>query len=159
MKIVDDIVNYLETGNWISFQDITQKYAHPQNNLDLILNFLKQNDFLQLDDKRHFFRLNPAMIDLTNRLNKIKSEKNFEPVIVRHSLDEKENNDTAINFVTTSLIIIIGFYLISCTLAPLVKLNNQIFNLTFTIIVGFPFIFLYFKNKINEKSFRKRMSK
>ena len=155
MKIVDDLVTHLETGNWISYQDIRQKFTNTQKNLDLILKFLKQSDLLQTDDQRHFFRLNPKMVDLNNTLNKIQP-KNFEPVVVNHSLDEKEINNTVINFVTTSLIIIIGFYLVSCTLAPLANLNNQIFNLTFTIIVGFPFIFLYFKDKINEKSFRKK---
>jgi len=154
LKIVDDLVTHLETGNWISYQDIRQKFVHTQKNLDLILKFLKQSDLLQTDDKKDFFRLNPKMVDLNNTLNRIQP-KNFEPVVVSHSLDEKETNYTIINFITTSLIIIIGFYLISCTLAPLANLNNQIFNLTFTIIVGFPFIFLYFKNKINEKSFRK----
>jgi hypothetical protein len=157
LKIVDDLVTYLETGNWVSFQDVTQKYAHPQNNLDLILKFFKQNDLIQIDEKKHFFRLNPNMVELTNGLKKIQSEKKIEPLTVGHSLIEKETNYTAINFATTSLIIIIGFYLVSCTLAPLANLNNQIFNLTFTIIIGFPFIFLYFKNKINEKSFRQRM--
>jgi hypothetical protein len=157
LKIVDDLVTYLETGNWVSFQDVTQKYAHPQNNLDLILKFFKQNDLIQIDEKKHFFRLNPNMVELTNGLKKIQSEKKIEPLTVGHSLIEKETNYTDINFATTSLIIIIGFYLVSCTLAPLANLNNQIFNLTFTIIVGFPFIFLYFKNKINEKSFRQRM--
>jgi hypothetical protein len=156
LKIVDDLVTYLETGNWVNFQDIGQEFAHPQKNLDLILKFLKQSDLLQIDDKKHFFRLNPKMVDLNNGLNKIQPEKNSEHVVVSHSLDEKETNYTVINFITTSLIIIIGFYLVSCTLAPLANLNNQIFNLTFTLIVGFPFIFLYFKNKINEKSFSKK---
>ena len=156
MKIVDDLVTYLETGKWVSFQDVTQKYAHPQNNLNLILKFFKQNDLIQIDEKKHFFRLNPNMVELTNGLKKIQSEKKIEPLTVGHSLIEKETNYTAINFAATSLIIIIGFYLVSCTLAPLANLNNQIFNLTFTLIVGFPFIFLYFKNKINEKSFSKK---
>lgn len=158
MKIIDDLVTYLETGNWVSFQDVTQKCAYPQNNLNQILKFFKQNNLIQIDEKTHFFRLNPNMIELTNGLKKTKSEKKSETLRVGRSLIKKETKYTVINFAATSLIIIIGFYLISCTLAPIANLNNQIFNLTFTIIVGFPFVFLYFKNKINEKSFHKRVN-
>lgn len=156
MKIVNDLVTYLETGKWVSFQDVTQKCAHPQNNLNLILKFLKQNDLIQMDDKKYSFRLNPKMIDLTKGLKKIQLEEKSKNLRIRDSLDTDKVNNKIINFGATSLIIIIGFYLVSCTLAPLANLNNQIFNLTFTLVVGIPFVFLYFKNQINEKSFRKK---
>jgi len=48
-----------------------------------------------------------------------------------------------INFIAFSLTIIIGFYLLACTIAPLVNLNTQTFRIIFTTVGGIPSI-LYF---------------
>jgi len=54
-----------------------------------------------------------------------------------------------INFITLSLMILIGFYLLACTIAPLVNLNNQTFRIIFTTVGGIPSILYYSTFQIN----------
>ena len=56
-----------------------------------------------------------------------------------------------INFIALSLTIIIGFYLLACTIAPLVNLNNQTFRIIFTTVGGIPSILYYSTFQINYK--------
>jgi hypothetical protein len=53
--------------------------------------------------------------------------------------------DEIITFFAIPLIIIIGIYLLSCTIGPLVDLNNQTFKIIFTLTGGFPTLIFYFK--------------
>lgn len=54
-----------------------------------------------------------------------------------------------INFFALSLMIIIGFYLLACTIAPLVNLNNQTFKIIFTTVGGIPSILYFSTFQIN----------
>ena len=62
-------------------------------------------------------------------------------------LGESEINDVIVTFVTIPLIIIIGFYLIACTVAPFAQLNNQTFKIIFTLAAGAPTILFYSKSQ------------
>ncbi len=56
-----------------------------------------------------------------------------------------------INFIALSLMILIGFYLLACTIAPLVNLNNQTFRIIFTTVGGIPSILYYSTFQTNYK--------
>jgi len=73
MQSVNEIMSFLETGNWSSFEDLISKCSLPECNVELVLNFLIQYDFLEVDEKKQIFRLHPDMIDLINRLDENKS--------------------------------------------------------------------------------------
>jgi len=47
------------------------------------------------------------------------------------------------------LIMIIAFYLLACSIAPIVNLNNQTFKIIFTMAGGVPTLFFYLKDQIN----------
>jgi len=75
LQIVNELIFCLETGKWFGLEEIVQKCACQESKLDLILNFLKQNELLQMDDKNQVFRLNPQMTGLINRLEEIQSQE------------------------------------------------------------------------------------
>jgi len=51
-------------------------------------------------------------------------------------------------FIAIPLIIIIGLYLLACTIAPLVDLNTLTFRIIFTLAGGVPTLIFYSKSKI-----------
>ena len=147
LQISDKLIFCLETGTWSSLEEVVQKSSNPKQKLDLILN-LKQNAPLQTDNRKHIFWPNPKMTGLINtieepQLHEISTElkKKIENAPgIRASPCKIQANTSIVNFTAISLIIIIGFYLVACTLAPLVNLNNQTFKLIFTFVGEIPSI-------------------
>ena len=67
MQIVSEIMGFLETGQWFNFENIVSKCSLPECKVELVLNFLTQFDFLQVDEEKQIFRLNPNMMNLFDR--------------------------------------------------------------------------------------------
>ena len=63
-------------------------------------------------------------------------------------MGESKINDVIVTFVAIPLIIIIGVYLLACTVAPIFELNNQTFKVIFTLAGGVPIILFYSKDQI-----------
>jgi hypothetical protein len=66
-------------------------------------------------------------------------------------LDEAQATDAIITFIAIPLILIIGLYLLACTIAPVVNLNNQTFKIIFTLAGGIPTLLFYSKSQIKRK--------
>ena len=66
-------------------------------------------------------------------------------------LVEVHGINSIVRFTAMSLIIIIGFYLLACTIAPLVNLNNQTIRVILTLVGGIPSILFYSKIQTNNK--------
>ena len=67
-------MSFLETGDWYSFDDVVSKCSFPQFKVELVLNFLIQQDFLEVDKEKQIFRFHPNMIGLISRLDENKSQ-------------------------------------------------------------------------------------
>ena len=160
LQIVNELMFCLETGKWLSLEEIVQRCSHPESKLDLILNFLKQNDLVQVYDEKNIFRINPKVKNFSNRLKEIQSqekankikEKNYKDTTgIWDFLGEVQSSGSIVNFIAIPLIIIIGFYLVACTIAPVVDLNTQTFRVIFTLVGGIPSILFYSKSMTNDK--------
>ena len=68
LLIINEVMSLLESGSWFNLEEIMSKCSSPQCNVEKVLEFLKQFDFLQLDDKRQVFRLEPNIKNFINRL-------------------------------------------------------------------------------------------
>ena len=64
-------MSLLESGRWFKLEEITSNLSFPKSDLKIILDFLKQNDLIEVNEEKHIFRLNPAMINLINKLEKM----------------------------------------------------------------------------------------
>ena len=63
MDSIAQIMNTLESGQWFTNRSIKSKCELPRNNIKIVMNFLKQYEFLQLKDKQKF-RLDPDVLNL-----------------------------------------------------------------------------------------------
>ena len=68
MQIINEVMSLLESGNWLNLEEIMSKCSSPQCNIEKVLDFLKQFDFLQVNDKQQVFRLEPKVTNFLNRL-------------------------------------------------------------------------------------------
>ena len=159
LQIINESILCLETGKWLSLEELIQKCSHPETKLDINLN-LKQNEFVQTTDKKKFPSINPRTKRQIDRSKKIQSQKISDQIQTQKPKDtpvrwdflsKVQINNTTLNFIAISLIIIIGFYLVACSIAPLVNLNNQTFRVIFTIVGGIPSILFYSKSQTNDK--------
>ena len=89
---------------------------------------------------------------IVQRCSNLEKKLDYVPDFKQNEINKKHSNQQffglqvsyeKINFIAFSLTIIIGFYLLACTIAPLVNLNNQTFRIIFTTVGGIPSI-LYF---------------
>jgi len=158
LPIVNKLIFCLETGKWLSLEEMVQKCSRHENKIDQTLN-LKQNDTLQKEYKKQFFRFIPKITGVINKVEEIQSKeksveikKNIEDsLVIGDSLGEVQVSYLNVNFIVISLIIIIGFYLTACTIAPFANLNNQTFRIIFTLVGGIPSILFYSKSQTNDK--------
>ena len=63
---MDKIICFLESGQWYSFQDVTDWCLLPQRKLGLVLSFLSQYDLVEVDEKEQKVRLVPRMMTFIN---------------------------------------------------------------------------------------------
>ena len=66
---MDKILCFLESGQWYSFQDLKDWCLLPQRKLGLVLSFLSQYDFIEVDEKEQKVRLAPHMMTSINGLH------------------------------------------------------------------------------------------
>ena len=67
---MDKIICFLESGQWYSFQDVTDWCLLPQRKLGLVLSFLSQYGFIEVGEKEQKVRLVPRMMTFINSLHK-----------------------------------------------------------------------------------------
>ena len=69
MQVMDKILCFLESRQWCSFQDVMDWCSLPQRQLGLVLIFLSQYDFIEVDEKEQKVRLAPCMVKFINGLH------------------------------------------------------------------------------------------
>ena len=158
LRIINKLIFCLETGKWSSLEEMVQKCSHHENRIEQTLN-LKQKDILQKDDKKQFFSFTPKITGEINKVEEIQSKektveikKNIESaLVIGDSLGEVQVSYANVKFIANSLIIITVFYLVACSIAPLVNLNNQTFRVIFTLVGGIPSILFDSKVQTSDK--------
>jgi hypothetical protein len=70
------------------------------------------------------------------------------------SLTEEGFEGLFLFFIAIPLIIVISYYLMACTFAPIFGLNYQIFKILFTLAGAIPTIFFYLKNSTTKNYLR-----
>jgi hypothetical protein len=60
-------------------------------------------------------------------------------------LSEAQFAEIIMTIIAIPLIMFIVFYLLACSIAPLVDLNNQTFKIIFTLAAGVPTLLFLFK--------------
>jgi uncharacterized membrane protein len=63
-------------------------------------------------------------------------------------LSEAQFAEIIMTIIAIPIIMIISFYLLACSIAPIVDLNNQTFKVIFTLAAGVPTLLFYLKKQI-----------
>ena len=66
---MDKILCFLESGQWYSFQDVNDCCPLPQRKAGLVLSFLSQYSFIEVDEKEQQVRLHSRMMTFINGLH------------------------------------------------------------------------------------------
>ena len=64
-------------------------------------------------------------------------------------LDQAQFAEVILIVITIPIIMIIAVYLLACSIAPIVNLDNQIFKIIFTLAGVVPTLLFYLKSQIN----------
>ena len=62
-------------------------------------------------------------------------------------LSEAQFSEMITTLIAIPIIMFIAFYLLACSIAPIVDLNNQTFKIIFTLAAGIPTLLFYLKNQ------------
>jgi hypothetical protein len=66
---MDEILGFLESGQWYSFQDVKDWCSLPQRKSELVLSFLGQYGFIEIDEKEQKVRLHSRIMTFINGLH------------------------------------------------------------------------------------------
>lgn len=69
MQVIDEILCFLESGHWYSLQDVNDRCSLPQRKSGLVLSFLDQYGFIEVDEKEQKVRLHSRMMTFINGLH------------------------------------------------------------------------------------------
>lgn len=64
---IDEVLNSLKAGGWRSLQEVINGCSLPECKTRLVLKFMNQFDFIQVDEEEKKVKLHPAMINFINR--------------------------------------------------------------------------------------------
>ena len=68
LLIVRELLGLLESGGWFCFDEVVDSCSFSKYDVWLVLDFLGESGFLEVDDKRNVFRLIPALVELAHRV-------------------------------------------------------------------------------------------
>jgi hypothetical protein len=64
---IDKILNFLKTGEWYSLQEVIDVCLLPECNMRIVLKFLDQFDFIQMNESEQKVRLTSQMLSFLNQ--------------------------------------------------------------------------------------------
>lgn len=68
---IDEILSFLKTGEWYSLQEVINGCLLPECKLMLVLKFLDQFDFVQMNEKEQKVRLHSQMLSFFNQKDEL----------------------------------------------------------------------------------------
>jgi DNA-binding IclR family transcriptional regulator len=79
---IDEILDFLKAGGWQSLKEVIAGCSLPECKARLVLNFLNQFNFIQMDEEKQKIKLSSNMLNFINQteinhLNRKSKPKNF----------------------------------------------------------------------------------
>ena len=86
MSTIDEILWSLKNGKWHTLTEIIEKSPLPKPLTKMALNFLREYNFIQIDEKEGKAKLSPPMLNFIEEIQRIEKEetsgyKSFEGVV------------------------------------------------------------------------------
>jgi DNA-binding IclR family transcriptional regulator len=64
---IDEILNFLKAGGWQSLKEVIDGCSLPECKTKLVLNFLSQFNFIQVDEEKQKVKLHSNMLNFINQ--------------------------------------------------------------------------------------------
>ena len=74
MSTIDDILWLLKDGEWHDLKEIAEKVALPQTKAELVVSFLGEYDFIQLNENNKKVRLQPPLLEFIKEIQRLEQE-------------------------------------------------------------------------------------
>ena len=86
MSTIDEMLWSLKNGKWHSLTEIIEKSPLPKPLTEMALSFLREYDFIQMDEKEGKAKLSPPVLNFMDEIQRVEKEetsshKSFEGTV------------------------------------------------------------------------------
>jgi len=74
MSTIDEILWLLKDGEWHELKEIAEKAKIPKVKAKMVVSFLGEYDFIQINEDPKRFKLKPAILKFFNEIQRIERE-------------------------------------------------------------------------------------
>jgi DNA-binding IclR family transcriptional regulator len=74
MSAIDEVLLLLKDGEWHDLKEITEKVALPKVKADMVVSFLSEYDFIQLNEDLKRIKLKPPIHEFFDKIQHIEEE-------------------------------------------------------------------------------------
>ena len=74
MSTIDEILWLLEDGEWHNLEEIAEKFEIPKKKAEMVLSFLVEYDFIQINDWGKRVKINPSIFKFFKDIQRIEKE-------------------------------------------------------------------------------------
>ena len=74
MSTIDEILGLLKDGKWHDLEEIAEKAALPKVKAEMVVNFLAEYDFIQLNKNDEQVKLKRSILEFFNEIQRIEKE-------------------------------------------------------------------------------------
>jgi hypothetical protein len=71
MSAIDDILWLLKDGKWHDIEDVTQSVALPKSKAELVISFLGEYNFIQLNENVKKIKIQPSMLEFIEGIQRL----------------------------------------------------------------------------------------
>ena len=75
LRVIDEVLVFLKNGKWQDLRETAEKCSLDELKVEIIVSFLSEYDFLELDKRGRRVRLRPLMLEFINEIQSIREEE------------------------------------------------------------------------------------
>jgi DNA-binding transcriptional regulator GbsR (MarR family) len=75
MSVIDEVLWLLRDGEWHDVKEIRENVSLSKFRVEMVVNFLEEYNFVQLDMKVGRIRLQPSILEFINKIQLIEEEE------------------------------------------------------------------------------------
>ena len=74
MSAIDEVLWLLKDGEWHDVKEITEKVALPKVKAEMVVSFLGEYDFIQLNENTKRVKIQPSMLEFIEEIQRLEQE-------------------------------------------------------------------------------------
>jgi len=74
MSTIDEVLWLLKDGEWHDIKEITEKVALPKVKAEMVVSFLGEYDFIQLNENTKRVKIQPSILEFIEEIQRLEEE-------------------------------------------------------------------------------------